>query len=129
MAAGEKSRQPSKPQKWQLPPLQIDDYKVVVRPLDGLNLGACSMEPRPSLPSHQVGGEAHSCRDCGNQDETPKGTELGRSQHSKHRNGGATLQDLLHCTRRKTVPSKTLRRHAGRLLQGGHHGPHISTLV
>ncbi|CAN7936910.1 unnamed protein product, partial [Ixodes hexagonus] len=42
MAAGEKSRQPSKSQKWQLPPLPIEDYKVVVRPLDGLNLRAWS---------------------------------------------------------------------------------------
>ncbi|CAN7942215.1 unnamed protein product, partial [Ixodes hexagonus] len=35
-----KDRQPSKPQKRQLPPLPIKDYKVVVRPLDGVNLGA-----------------------------------------------------------------------------------------
>ncbi|KAG0425245.1 hypothetical protein HPB47_027580 [Ixodes persulcatus] len=37
---GAKTRQTSKPQKRQLPPLPIEDYKVVVRPLDGLNLGA-----------------------------------------------------------------------------------------
>ncbi|CAN7978911.1 unnamed protein product, partial [Ixodes persulcatus] len=36
---GAKTRQTSKPQKRQLPPLPIEDYKVVVRPLDGLNLG------------------------------------------------------------------------------------------
>ncbi|CAN7943755.1 unnamed protein product, partial [Ixodes hexagonus] len=42
MAAGEKSRQPPKSMKWQLPPLPMEDYKVVVRPLDGLNLGAWS---------------------------------------------------------------------------------------
>ncbi|KAG0416730.1 hypothetical protein HPB47_006176 [Ixodes persulcatus] len=40
MPTGAKTRQTSKPQKRQLPPLPIDDYKVVVRPLDGLNLGA-----------------------------------------------------------------------------------------
>ncbi|XP_042150175.1 uncharacterized protein LOC120849945 [Ixodes scapularis] len=40
MPTGAKTRQTSKPQKRQLPPLPIEDYKVVVRPLDGLNLGA-----------------------------------------------------------------------------------------
>ncbi|KAM7288153.1 hypothetical protein ISCGN_031842 [Ixodes scapularis] len=40
MLTGAKTRQTSKPRKRQLPPLPIEDYKVVVRPLDGLNLGA-----------------------------------------------------------------------------------------
>ncbi|KAG0423620.1 hypothetical protein HPB47_000603 [Ixodes persulcatus] len=40
MATGAKTRQTSKPHKRQLPPLPIEDYKAVVRPLDGLNLGA-----------------------------------------------------------------------------------------
>ncbi|KAG0419593.1 hypothetical protein HPB47_003994 [Ixodes persulcatus] len=39
MPTGAKTRQTPKPQKRQHPPLPIEDYKVVVRPLDGLNLG------------------------------------------------------------------------------------------
>ncbi|CAN7996495.1 unnamed protein product [Ixodes pacificus] len=124
MPTGAKARQTSKPQKRQLPPLAIEDYKVVVRPLDGLSLGAWG--PDQVYRAIKLAAKL-----------TPLETAEIKTRLRKDQNLAVvstpsvdTLERLCnissHRTRRKAVPSKTLRRRCRTtLVRGSSRASHL----